>query len=87
MRKSIIITVCAVIAAAVAVAGLRYYITYKRPNIQQDYILLVHDGMTYEAMMDSIISSGAVKNDRSLMSQERQEPHAGLLQTGTGEAL
>ena len=55
MRKSIIITVCAVIAAAVAAAGLRYYITYKRPNIQQDYVLLVHDGMTYEAMMDSII--------------------------------
>ena len=78
MRKSIIITVCAVIAAAVAAAGLRYYITYKRPNIQQDYILLVHDGMTYEAMMDSIISSGAVKNDRSLMrafSKRELEKH------------
>ena len=66
MKRNIIITVCAAIVVAAVTVGLRYYITYKKPNIQQEYVLLVDSDMTYNAMTDSIASSGAVKNLTSL---------------------
>ena len=66
MKRNIIITVCAVIIVAAVSAGVRYYITYKKPNILQEYVLLVDSDMTYNAMTDSIASSGAVKNLTSL---------------------
>ena len=66
MKRNIIITVCAAIVVAAVTVGLRYYITYKKPNIQQEYVLLVDSDMTYGAMTDSIASSGAVRNLRSL---------------------
>ena len=75
MKRNIIITVCAAIVVAAVTVGLRYYITYKKPNIQQEYVLLVDSDMTYGAMTDSIASSGAVRNLRS------------LTETGHGAAL
>lgn len=65
-RKYTILTILVLAAAAVLYTGLSYYATYKKPNIQKEYVLLIYDSTSYEEVCSSITSSGAVRNIKSL---------------------
>lgn len=68
----IISAVCAVVAIAAAVAG-NWYITYRKPNVAREYVLLVHRDTPFGTIEDSLLSSGAIKNPKSLMRAVRKK--------------
>lgn len=59
------ISVLAIIAAMAA--GGNYFFTYKKPNVAEEKVLLIHSNATYQDVTDSIEASGAIKNLRSFM--------------------
>ncbi|HIZ85903.1 MAG TPA: endolytic transglycosylase MltG [Candidatus Coprenecus stercoravium] len=66
MNKKAIIITAAVIAVAALAAGIRYYITYKKPNVKEENVLLIYRDSPYEAVLDTLEQSGAIRNIRSL---------------------
>ncbi|HIZ87834.1 MAG TPA: endolytic transglycosylase MltG [Candidatus Coprenecus pullistercoris] len=64
MRKTLII-ISAAAAVAVIIFGLRYYLTFKAPNVTEEYVLTIHSGSAYSEIEAAIDSSGAIGNLRS----------------------
>lgn len=54
------------VAAAAGAFGLVWYLTYKKPNTTGEAVILIYGNTGYEAVMDSIRNSGAVRNMKSL---------------------
>ncbi len=62
-----IIYILAGIAAAIGTAlGVSYYITYKKPNVSTQAVVYIYEDATLESILDTLESSGAIKNMRSI---------------------
>lgn len=65
LKTYITVFFCAVVAVA-AFFGIRYYVTFKKANVNGEKVVLVYRDTGFQEMMDSLRASGAVRNFRSL---------------------
>ncbi len=65
-NKKIYLLVCLVIAIPFIWWGISYYITYKKPNVAEEAVVYIHKDAGFQAVMDSLEASGAVRNMRSM---------------------
>lgn len=68
MKKYVIfpiIPLAAIVFVAAAISGIRYYVTFKKPNVSEEKVLLVFRDAAFPDVMDSLRTSGAIKNFRS----------------------
>lgn len=81
-RKTLIIIICTAIAAVIAAAGLSRYLTYKKPNTVGEGVILIYRNASYSAVMDSLKSSGTVKNIKSFERAARKRDLASHFEPG-----
>ena len=81
-RKTLIIIICTAVAAVIAAAGLGRYLTYKKPNTVGEGIILIYRNASYSAVMDSLKSSGTVKNIKSFERAARKRDLASHFEPG-----
>ena len=81
-RKTLIIIICTAVAAVIAAAGLSRYLTYKKPNTVGEGVILIYRNASYSAVMDSLKSSGTVKNIKSFERAARKRDLASHFEPG-----
>ena len=81
-RKTLTIIICTAVAAVIAAAGLSRYLTYKKPNTVGEGVILIYRNASYSAVMDSLKSSGTVKNIKSFERAARKRDLASHFEPG-----
>ena len=81
-RKTLIIIICTAVTAIIAAAGLSRYLTYKKPNTVGEGVILIYRNASYSAVMDSLKSSGTVKNIKSFERAARKRDLASHFEPG-----
>ncbi|MCR5827154.1 MAG: endolytic transglycosylase MltG [Bacteroidales bacterium] len=82
MKKAILLILAAVLAI-VAVAGLKYYRTYYKPNsVDNKADIYVYENGSYEAFLDSLFSNGVVADTKSFTTAAQKLGLAPVLKAG-----
>ncbi len=82
MNRRTLIIAAAAAAVIIAAFGLNWYITYKKPNTEQEGVILIYRDATYQAVEDSIKASGTIKNLKSLERAARKRDLASHFEPG-----
>ena len=82
MKRKTLIIICTAVAAVIAAAGLSRYLTYKKPNTVGEGVILIYRNASYSAVMDSLKSSGTVKNIKSFERAARKRDLASHFEPG-----
>lgn len=85
MKRRVIFPIIPFAAIAVmtaAIFGIRYYVTFKKPNVSEEKVILVYRDADFPEVMDSLRSSGAIRNFRSFERAVRKRDLADHFEHG-----